>query len=136
MIQESSSSGANWRKIKGQFLQSASNGRQLSRKQFVDSPSVSDSKSTEATTSVSVDELSGVDSAAMPSISREVEGAEYPRQPPSTASSALIELTTRLDFFKERRSQLMEQLHNLDINYKTPSPTRDLIYKQSSPPWS
>lgn len=30
------------------------------------------------------------------------------------ASAALVELTSRLDFFKERRSQLMEQLHNLD----------------------
>lgn len=35
------------------------------------------------------------------------------RQPP-TASAALVELTTRLDFFKERRSQLMDQLNSLD----------------------
>jgi hypothetical protein len=42
------------------------------------------------------------------------------RVPPSqqqstpTPSSALVELTTRLDFFKERRSQLMNQLNSLD----------------------
>ncbi|KAG0559455.1 hypothetical protein KC19_10G106200 [Ceratodon purpureus] len=35
------------------------------------------------------------------------------RQAP-TASAALVELTTRLDFFKERRSQLMDQLNSLD----------------------
>ncbi|MFX7540978.1 hypothetical protein ABTJ80_21450, partial [Acinetobacter baumannii] len=48
----------------------------------------------------------------------DVEGtdsAAYQRQP--VASSALVELTTRLDFFKERRSQLMEQLHNLDLTF-------------------
>jgi hypothetical protein len=46
-------------------------------------------------------------------------------------SSTLVELTTRLDFFKERRSQLMEQLHSLDLGrgsapqgfpFKPPSP--------------
>uniref|UniRef100_A0A7I4EN77 Rho-GAP domain-containing protein n=2 Tax=Physcomitrium patens TaxID=3218 RepID=A0A7I4EN77_PHYPA len=36
-----------------------------------------------------------------------------PRQS-ATASAALVELTTRLDFFKERRSQLMDQLNSLD----------------------
>lgn len=59
---------------------------------------------------------------------------EYPRHP-SAASSTLVELTTRLDFFKERRSQLMEQLHNLDLNYGTTS-TQDLIYRPTSPPWN
>ncbi|GAA0145397.1 hypothetical protein LIER_36121 [Lithospermum erythrorhizon] len=38
---------------------------------------------------------------------------------PTIANSTLVELTSRLDFFKERRSQLMEQLHNLDLNYGT-----------------
>jgi hypothetical protein len=47
----------------------------------------------------------------------------------------LVELTTRLDFFKERRSQLMEQLHNLDLNYGTTS-SQDFIYRPSSPPWN
>lgn len=61
-------------------------------------------------------------------------GGVYQRQ--AVASSALVELTTRLDFFKERRSQLMEQLHNLDSSF-TPIPvnTHDLMYS-SSPPWA
>uniref|UniRef100_A0A2P2MTE6 Uncharacterized protein MANES_02G138900 n=1 Tax=Rhizophora mucronata TaxID=61149 RepID=A0A2P2MTE6_RHIMU len=58
---------------------------------------------------------------------------DYPRNP-SAVSSALAELTTRLDFFKQRRSQLMEQLHNLDLNYGTSS--QDFIYRPSSPPWN
>lgn len=58
---------------------------------------------------------------------------DYPRHP-STASSALVELTTRLDFFKERRSQLMEQLHNLDLNYGTS--LQDSVYRPSSPSWN
>lgn len=58
---------------------------------------------------------------------------DYNRNP-STASSTLVELTTRLDFFKERRSQLMEQLHNLDLNYGTSA--HDLVYKSSSPRWN
>lgn len=59
---------------------------------------------------------------------------DYPRHP-SVASSTLIELTSRLDFFKERRSQLMEQLHNLDLNYET-GPAQDLMYKPSTPNWN
>ena len=59
---------------------------------------------------------------------------EYPRHP-SVASSTLVELTTRLDFFKERRSQLMEQLHNLDLNYGSTT-SQDFVYKPSSPSWS
>ena len=59
---------------------------------------------------------------------------EYPRHP-SAASSTLVELTSRLDFFKERRSQLMEQLHNLDLNYGTTS-SQDFVYRPSSPPWN
>lgn len=51
----------------------------------------------------------------------------------SLASSTLVELTTRLDFFKERRSQLMEQLHNLDINNGTP---HEFMYKPPSPRWN
>ncbi|RWW73430.1 hypothetical protein BHE74_00018703 [Ensete ventricosum] len=60
------------------------------------------------------------------------QGAEHPRQP-SVASSTLVELTTRLDFFKERRSQLMEQLHSLDLSHGASS--QSLAYK-SSPPWN
>ena len=65
--------GTDWRNIKGQVLASGSGSRQPSRKPFMDSPSLTDSKSTEASTSVSMDELSAVDSAAVPSTSRAVE---------------------------------------------------------------
>ncbi|CAN4123192.1 unnamed protein product [Withania somnifera] len=61
------------------------------------------------------------------------EVMDYTRHP-SAASSTLVELTTRLDFFKERRSQLMEQLHNLDLNYGSTS--HQPMYKHSSPPWN
>ncbi|CAL5434049.1 unnamed protein product [Camellia sinensis] len=115
---EESLLGAELRNIKGQVLTSGSSSRQPARKQFLDSASFSDSKSTEASTSISMDELCAVDSASMPSTSRATEVIDYPRHP-SAASSTLVELTTRLDFFKERRSQLMEQLHNLDLNYGT-----------------
>ncbi|BBH02375.1 Rho GTPase activation protein with PH domain [Prunus dulcis] len=106
---EESMSGADWRNIKGQILASGSGTRQPTRKQFMDPAGMSESKSTDASTN-------------------------YPRHP-STASSALVELTTRLDFFKERRSQLMEQLHNLDLNYGTTS-LQDSVYRPSSPPWN
>ncbi|XP_015873668.3 rho GTPase-activating protein 7 [Ziziphus jujuba] len=131
---EESLLGTDWRNIKGQVLVSGSGSRQPNRKPFMDSTSLTDSKSTEASTSMSMDELSAVDSAAVPSTSRAAEVVDYPRHP-SAASSALVELTTRLDFFKERRSQLMEQLHNLDLNYGTTS-TQDFVYRPSSPPWN
>nr|XP_027102572.1 rho GTPase-activating protein 7-like isoform X1 [Coffea arabica] len=124
--------GSDLRNIKGQVLTSGSSSRQPSRKQFIDSTSLSDSKSTEASTSLSVDEFGAVDSVAIPSTSRAGEVIDYSRNP-STASSTLVELTTRLDFFKERRSQLMEQLHNLDLNYGTAA--HDLVYKATSPRW-
>ncbi|KAJ1432080.1 hypothetical protein SESBI_06710 [Sesbania bispinosa] len=125
--------GTDWRNIKGQVLASGNGSRQPSRKQFIDS-SPNDSKSTEASTSMSMDELCGVDSASLPSTSRAAEVTEYARHP-SVASSTLVELTTRLDFFKERRSQLMEQLHNLDLNYGSTT-SQDFVYKPSSPSWS
>ncbi|KAJ9537155.1 hypothetical protein OSB04_029888 [Centaurea solstitialis] len=179
---EENSLGRELRNIKGQALTSGNSGRQPARKQLVDS---SDSKSTEASTSLSMDDFGAFDSASMlPSSSRPpevslymppsllystllyyihkcnafevsdstetskngklrntvvalhqdrhlcIEVMDYPRHP-SAASSTLVELTTRLDFFKERRSQLMEQLHNLDLNYGTSS--QDFMYKQSSP---
>ncbi|KAM1000342.1 hypothetical protein ACFX2A_007102 [Malus domestica] len=133
---EESLLGEDWRTIKGQILASGSSVRQPSRKQFMDPASISESKSTDASKSLSVDELSAVDSVSLPSTSRAPEASvvDYPRHP-STASSALVELTTRLDFFKERRSQLMEQLHNLDLNYGTTS-LQDSVYRPSSPPWN
>ncbi|KAF2291953.1 hypothetical protein GH714_042295 [Hevea brasiliensis] len=123
---------ADWRNVKGTGLATGSSNRQPPRKQFVESTSLNDSKSTEASTNMSMDEFCGVDSA--PSTSRAIEMMDYPRHP-SAASAALVELTTRLDFFKERRSQLMEQLHNLDLNYGTAS-SQDFIYRPSSPPWN
>ncbi|XP_038693898.1 rho GTPase-activating protein 7-like isoform X1 [Tripterygium wilfordii] len=132
LLQESLS-GADWRNVKGQGLANGGSNRQSSRKQFTDSTSVADPKFAETSVNMSVDELYGVDSASAPSTSRAVEVLDYPRHPPAT-SSALVELTTRLDFFKERRSQLMEQLHNLDLNYGTAS--QDFIYRPSSPPWN
>ncbi|KAK7813773.1 rho gtpase-activating protein 7 [Quercus suber] len=146
---EESLLGTDWRSIKGQALAPGSSIKQPSRKQFIDSTSLSDSKSTEASTSMSMDELCAVDSASVPSTSRAAEARqhsyyidhatwfqviEYPRHP-SAASSTLVELTSRLDFFKERRSQLMEQLHNLDLNYGTTS-SQDFVYRPSSPPWN
>ncbi|CAN0905397.1 Rho GTPase-activating protein 7 [Linum grandiflorum] len=125
-------SGADWRNNgKG----GSSSRQQGNRKQYnIESTSLSDSKSTEASTNLSVEELCGaVDSA--PSTSRAVEVTDYPRHP-SAASSALVELTTRLDFFKERRSQLMEQLHNLDLNYGSTTNSQDFVYRPSSPPWN
>ncbi|KAK2377609.1 Rho GTPase-activating protein 7, variant 3 [Trifolium repens] len=131
---EESVVGNDWRNIKGQVLASGNGSRQPSRKPpFIDS-SPSDSKSTEASTSMSVDELGVVDSGSVPSTSRAAEVAEYGRHP-SVASSTLVELTTRLDFFKERRSQLMEQLHNLDLNYGSTT-SQDMVYKPTSPSWS
>ncbi|KAJ6964773.1 rho GTPase-activating protein 7-like isoform X1 [Populus alba x Populus x berolinensis] len=124
--------GTDRRLLKGPGLATGSSSRQHPRNQFMESASISDSKSTEASTNMSMDELCGIDSA--PSTSRAVEVMDYPRHP-SAASSALVELTTRLDFFKERRSQLMEQLHNLDLNYGTTS-SQDFIYRPSSPPWN
>jgi len=64
--------GTDWRNIKGQVLASGNGSRQPSRKQFVES-SPSDSKSTEASTSISVDDLGAVDSASVPSTSRAAE---------------------------------------------------------------
>ncbi|KAL2510909.1 Rho GTPase-activating protein 7 [Abeliophyllum distichum] len=125
--------GADLRNTKGQVLTSGSSSRQPARKQFIDSTSLSDSKSNEESRSLSMDDLCAVDSASIPSTSRVAEVMDYPRHP-SAASSTLVELTTRLDFFKERRSQLMEQLHSLDQNYATKS--QDFLYKPSSPPWN
>ncbi|PHT34419.1 hypothetical protein CQW23_26219 [Capsicum baccatum] len=124
--------GADMRNVKGQVLTSGASSRQPVRKLFLDT-TLSDSKSTEASTSLSLDELGNIDSPCGPSTSRAIEVMDYDRHP-SAASSTLVELTTRLDFFKERRSQLMEQLRNLDLNYGSTS--QDFMYRPSSPPWN
>ncbi|XP_009624924.1 rho GTPase-activating protein 7-like isoform X2 [Nicotiana tomentosiformis] len=124
--------GADTRNVKGQVLTSGPSSRQPARKLFLDTTS-SDSKSIEASTSLSLDELGAIDSPSVRSTSRTAEAMDYSRHPSAT-SSTLVELTTRLDFFKERRSQLMEQLHNLDLNYGSTS--QDFMYKPPSPPWN
>lgn len=72
IFQQESVLGNDWRNIKGQVLASGNGTRQPSRKPFIDS-SPSDSKSTEASTSMSVDELGVVDSGSVPSTSRAAE---------------------------------------------------------------
>ncbi|KAL3379544.1 hypothetical protein AABB24_000312 [Solanum stoloniferum] len=124
--------GSDLRNMKGQVLTSTSGVRQPARKQLRDT-SLSDSKSTEASTGLSVGECDAVDSSPLHPTSKATEVMDYTRHP-SAASSTLVELTTRLDFFKERRSQLMEQLHNLDLNYGSTS--HQPMYKPSSPPWN
>ncbi|KAF8096533.1 hypothetical protein N665_0307s0059 [Sinapis alba] len=127
--------GAEWRNSKGA---GSFGGRQPSRKQVQESTNMVDSKSSEESGKMSVDKFSAIDSPSVPSTSRALDITEYARlnHPSAAASAALVELTTRLDFFKERRSQLMEQLHSLDLNYGSSSSTQDFIHRPSSPPWN
>lgn len=67
--------GADTRNIKGQVLTSGASSRRPARKLFLDT-TLSDSKSTEASTSLSLDELGAVDSPCGPSISRAIEVTE------------------------------------------------------------
>ncbi|WOK96040.1 rho GTPase-activating protein 7 isoform X3 [Canna indica] len=126
---EESTSAADWRSTKLQGPPYAG-PKQLSRKHSADKASLADLRGVEMEASTSMS--SEVNSAAVNSAPKMTEVAEYPRQPP-VASSTLVELTTRLDFFKERRSQLMEQLHSLDLSHGASS--QGLAYK-SSPPWN
>ncbi|KAK8961481.1 hypothetical protein KSP40_PGU020275 [Platanthera guangdongensis] len=91
----------------------------------------SDSKGVEASSS-SI--FSSEETNPMSNTPRSNEGAEYTRPMATAASSTLIELTTRLDFFKERRSQLLEQLHSLEHSHGI-SP-QGFPYSPSSPPWN
>ncbi|KAI8573294.1 hypothetical protein RHMOL_Rhmol01G0267100 [Rhododendron molle] len=126
---EESLFGAELKNIKGPMMTSGISSKQLAKKQFLDSASFSDSRGTAASINISMDELCGVNSLSMPSTSR-VSEVNYPRHP-TAASSTLVELTSRLDFFKERRSQLMEQLHNLDLNSRT-AHSHDFAYKNGT----
>ncbi|KAF7014345.1 hypothetical protein CFC21_028350 [Triticum aestivum] len=119
--EESLSGASHWRSIKQHVLTQASS-KPFSRKHSLDASS---SDSREVSTSMPVE--SGSMSANNP---RAGEAVEYGRQPP-VPSSTLVELTTRLDFFKERRSQLMEQLHSLDLGHG--SALHGFQYKSSSP---
>ncbi|KAI3797851.1 hypothetical protein L1987_33115 [Smallanthus sonchifolius] len=127
---EETSLGAELRNMKGQALMNGNTSRQPARVQFLDSTRLSDFKSTET----SMDDFRVIDSASMPSTSRPAEVIDYSRNRLVASSSTLVELTTRLDYFKERRSQLMEQLHNLDLSYATSS--QDFTYKHQQPGWN
>uniref|UniRef100_M4CDF1 Rho-GAP domain-containing protein n=1 Tax=Brassica campestris TaxID=3711 RepID=M4CDF1_BRACM len=132
--------GAEWRNSKGGGSFGVGNSRQPSRKQVQEPTNMVDSKSSSGESGkMSVDKFSTTDSPSVPSTSRALDITEYPRpnHPSAAASAALVELTTRLDFFKERRSQLMEQLHSLDLNYGgSSSSSQDFIHRPSSPPWN
>ncbi|CAN6226402.1 unnamed protein product [Urochloa humidicola] len=117
--EESLPSASHWRSIK-QHVLSHGSSRPFSRKHSLDASS----DSREASTSVPAESGS-----MLVNIPRTTEG-EYGRLP-AVPSSTLVELTTRLDFFKERRSQLMEQLHSLDLGHGSGSHT--FPYKPSSP---
>ncbi|XP_020268586.1 rho GTPase-activating protein 7-like, partial [Asparagus officinalis] len=119
---EEGSSGTDWRSIKPQ-LHSCAGIKQLSQERSFETD-LSESNGLDASSGIS----SETNSASVGSINS--KGFDYnQRQPmPAVTSSTLVELTTRLDFFKERRSQLMEQLHNLDLSLGTSSAYR------SSPP--
>ncbi|CAL5084473.1 unnamed protein product [Urochloa decumbens] len=118
--EESLPSASHWRSIK-QHVLSHGSSRPFSRKHSLDASS----DSREASTSVPAESGS-----MLVNIPRTTEGVEYGR-PPAVPSSTLVELTSRLDFFKERRSQLMEQLHSLDLGHGSGSHT--FPYKPSSP---
>ncbi|KQK14864.1 rho GTPase-activating protein 7 [Brachypodium distachyon] len=121
--EESLSGASHWRSIKQHVLTHGSS-KPFSRKHSLDASS---SDSREASTSMAAE--SGLMSSNIP---RATEAVEYGRQLP-VPSSTLVELTTRLDFFKERRSQLMEQLHSLDLGHG--SAPHGFPYKPS-PPWN
>ncbi|KAL8129381.1 hypothetical protein V2J09_018536 [Rumex salicifolius] len=117
----------------GQVLGAGSHNMQSSHKQYIDPISLRGSKSPDAFSNMPMDDIRGVYSSSLPSTSRLAQVMDFPRHP-TAASSTLVELTTRLDFFKERRCQLMEQLHSLDINYGAVS--QDFMYRPASPSWS
>ncbi|KAM3313019.1 hypothetical protein ACQJBY_032630 [Aegilops geniculata] len=121
--EESSVDASQWRNIKQHVLPFGSS-RPLTRKLSLDASS-SDSRGMEASTSMSSENTSVVIN-----VPKLAEGVGYGRQP-MVASSTLVELTTRLDFFKERRSQLMEQLHSLDLGHGSAS--QRFQYKPPSP---
>ncbi|XP_042408157.1 rho GTPase-activating protein 7-like [Zingiber officinale] len=112
-ISEESSSATDWRRAMPQGPPFTSS-KILSRKHSTDKVSLNDLRGLEIEASTSMP--SQVRPAIVDNSPKITEVAEYPRQL-SGASSTLAELTTRLDFFKERRSQLMEQLHSLDLSH-------------------
>lgn len=138
--QQDMTAGSDWRNLRPPTGPSAG-GKQFAWRRRPESSSTTDSRQTDVVPSFSSESTSMSD-AGIPNNGKrnfmdvEMSNATGVYQRPSVASSALVELTTRLDFFKERRSQLVEQLHNLDSSF-TPNPmnTHDLVYS-SSPPWN
>ncbi|CAN8300641.1 unnamed protein product [Cochlearia groenlandica] len=125
------------RNSKGAGSFAVGNSKQPSRRQSPKSSNMVDSKRSEELGNISVDKFSALDShSPSPFSSRALDMTEHTRlnHPSAAASAALVELTTRLDFFKERRSQLMEQLHSLDLNHG--SAGQDFIHRPLSPPWN
>ncbi|KAF8670413.1 hypothetical protein HU200_050719 [Digitaria exilis] len=119
--EESLPSASHWRSIKQHVLSNGSS-RPFSRKHSLDASS----DSREASTSVPAESGS-----MLVNVPRTTEQGVELGRPSAVPSSTLVELTTRLDFFKERRSQLMEQLHSLDLGHGSAS--HGFPYKPSSP---
>ncbi|XP_042457273.1 rho GTPase-activating protein 7-like isoform X1 [Zingiber officinale] len=127
-LSEESSSATDWRRTMPE--EPPYTGSKLpSRKHSADKTSLNDLRGLEIAASTSMS--SQVKAAIVENSPKIAEVAEYPRQL-AGASSTLAELTTRLDFFKERRSQLMEQLHSLDLSHGAPS--QGIPHKSS--PWN
>lgn len=124
---EESSSGTDRRNIKPQ-VHPCSSIKQLSRQLSFET-----GKGSETSSGVSSEPNSIARGSTISKPSAEA-GDYHQRYPSAVASSTLVELTTRLDFFKERRSQLMEQLHNLDVNNGSPSLSQASMLR--SPPWN
>lgn len=103
----------------------SSSGRQFAWRHGLDT-TAADSRQYETLTSCTSDGPTTTDMVA--------NTAVYQRH--TVPSSALVELSSRLDFFKERRSQLMEQLHNLDLTFTSPSSVNSHDGMYSSPSWT
>ncbi|CAK9218966.1 unnamed protein product [Sphagnum troendelagicum] len=103
---------SDWRTLRPPAGPSAA-GRQFAWRHQPDHLSLLDDASAEHKTASSGD-TSEVGHVNGKRLLPDLEGRGPSHRPSPTASSALVELTTRLDFFKERRSQLMDQLNSLD----------------------
>eukprot|EP00249_Psilotum_nudum_P024376 c29169_g2_i2 orf=419-3184(-) len=129
--------GSDWRTLRPPAGPSAAS-RQFAWRQRSDSSSNPDSRQTDAIVNYASDgacDMENHNNGKRIFMDVDVSNAgAYQHQ--SLSSYALAELTARLDFFKERRSQLMEQLHNLDLTF-APSPLNDHDPMYSSAqPWT
>ncbi|KAL5720104.1 hypothetical protein ACHQM5_012803 [Ranunculus cassubicifolius] len=104
-----SSVGADWRSLKAQILSAAArNSKQLTHITTPNDLRIPDAPINDLCTPVT-------------STSRVIEENQI-----HLSSSTLVDLTRRFDFFKERRSELIQQLDNLNLGYAS----------SSFPPWS